>query len=420
MFKKDEVNNAIVTKLMNVRKHPNADRLQLATVLSTTVVVGLEAQNDDVVIYFDSNLALSPDYLKKNNLYSNSELNEDTTKKGYFGKNGRVKAQTFRGEISNGYVASIDSVAKVADISPDLLTLGIEFQDVNNVNICQKYVPKTRCSNSSNKTKKNKKKNRKRHVKCDTFVPHWDTKHFARELNNIPEGMIYIEEKIHGTSARSGNLLVTRNLKWYERFLKKIFKLDINDKYWYPVNGSRRVVLTFDKDTIQNEYQHSTNYRDIIFNKLKPNLNKGEQVYYEIAGYNESGGFIQKDFPYGCKQGEHIAILYRVTQNTEDGKVIDMNREYVYNRADELGLTRPILFEKFYYDGKDVEKLSVKVQSYTDGKSMLDNTIREGVVVWYQKTDGNWTCLKNKSFDFLKKESKLKDDDNYVDEEDQM
>ena len=40
MFTKEETNNAIVVKLNNVRKHPNADRLQLASVLGTTVVTG--------------------------------------------------------------------------------------------------------------------------------------------------------------------------------------------------------------------------------------------------------------------------------------------------------------------------------------------------------------------------------------------
>ena len=45
-------------------------------------------------------------------------------------------------------------------------------------------------------------------------------------------------------------------------------------------------------------------------------------------------------------------------------------------------------------------------------------TIKEGVVVWFETSNG-WRCLKNKSFDFLQQESKLMDDENYVDPEEE-
>ncbi|NLE03196.1 MAG: hypothetical protein GX638_00135, partial [Crenarchaeota archaeon] len=77
------------------------------------------------------------------------------------------------------------------------------------------------------------------------------------------------------------------------------------------------------------------------------------------------------------------------------------------------------LFEKYYYTG-DKEELIRKVESYTDGRSMIDTgTLREGVVVWFEDEAGHWTCLKNKSFDFLNFESKQKDDENFTDIEDE-
>ncbi|MFH1547257.1 MAG: hypothetical protein ABIC57_02110, partial [bacterium] len=116
---KNDTNNAIVTKLCNVRPHSNADRLQLATVLGAQVIVGLDAKDGDLVVYFDSNLRLSHEYLHFNNLYSNKELNFDSTQKGYFGKNGRVRAQKFRGEVSNGYVAELGSLNMVPGVVVD-------------------------------------------------------------------------------------------------------------------------------------------------------------------------------------------------------------------------------------------------------------------------------------------------------------
>jgi hypothetical protein len=112
-------------------------------------------------------------------------------------------------------------------------------------------------------------------------------------------------------------------------------------------------------------------------------------------------------------------MLYRVTFNNEDGKVFDMSREYVYRRAEELGLEKPYLFEKYYYTGNKEELIS-RVESYTDGRSMIDaGTLREGVVCWFEDEAGRWTCLKNKSFDFLNFESKQKDDENFTDIEDE-
>ena len=42
---------AIVTKLKDVRKHPNADRLQLATVFGNTICVDLSYSEDQLGIF---------------------------------------------------------------------------------------------------------------------------------------------------------------------------------------------------------------------------------------------------------------------------------------------------------------------------------------------------------------------------------
>lgn len=43
---------AIVSSLKNVREHPNADRLKLADIRGVQVVVGLNAQEGDLGIFF--------------------------------------------------------------------------------------------------------------------------------------------------------------------------------------------------------------------------------------------------------------------------------------------------------------------------------------------------------------------------------
>ena len=57
---------------------------------------------------------------------------------------------------------------------------------------------------------------------------------------------------------------------------------------------------------------------------------------------------------------------------------------------------------------------------YTDGKSVMGpDTIREGVAVWFQNNQGRWTCLKNKSPEFLATQSRFKDKPDFVDIEDE-
>ncbi len=406
---KCETNNAIVTKLKNVRKHINADMLQIATVCGDTVIVDLKAKEDDLVVYFDSNLCISLDYLKSKNLFSSSEMNEDNTKKGFFGKKGRVKPINLRGEKSYGFVTPIEEVVEYCGVSLDKMVEGLEFNSINGFDICEKYIVPVKSQATGNPKAKTFS------IKTNMFPQHWDTKHFKRCLTQIPtDRLLYIEEKEHGTSQRSSNSLYTKELKWYEKILIK-FGVNIKTTEWILMNGTRRVNLTKNK----TDGFYKGDIREIVFDKIKNHIHKGEQLYYELSGYDTNGSWIQKQFPYGCKQGEHLDTLYRVTMNNEEGKVFDMSREFVYKRAEEIGMHKPHLFKKYYYNGNTEELLEI-VNSYTDGKSTRDDeTLREGVVVWFEDNNGKWTCLKNKSFDFLNFESKAKDADDFVDIEDQ-
>ena len=376
-------NNAIIVQLKNVRDHPNADRLKLATVLGATVIVGLEAKEGGVVIYFDSNLRLSHDYLRYNNLYSSAELNVDSTQKGYFGKNGRVRAQKFRGEISNGYVAEINSLHKCVLSKNSFyvrLNEGDEFTHLDGIKICEKYLLPV----------KNKQGTSRQPI-SRMFHRHWDTKQLMRELNSIPAGATcYLEEKIHGTSGRTGRVLVDVKKPWWKFWQDK-------REAWKVVSGTRRV------DDINF---HLPEIRAEVERRVAPHLHKGEEIYYEIYGYDK-GKHIQVGFPYDCRGGEWKAMLYRVTLTTPDGFCIDMDREYVYNRATELGLEQPYLFETCY--GNEVQD---EANSYAGGVSALDaGTLREGVVVWFRGNDYKWTALKLKSQEFSLSQDKLMEKD---------
>ena len=54
-----------IVKVKELRKHPNADRLQIVTFFGNDVVIGLETKVGDLGIYFPSDGQLSEEYCLK-------------------------------------------------------------------------------------------------------------------------------------------------------------------------------------------------------------------------------------------------------------------------------------------------------------------------------------------------------------------
>ena len=129
---------AIVTSLKNVRPHTNADRVQLATCHGNQVVISLTSTEGELGVYFPSDGQLSPEFCKANNLYRDSELNSDNEKTGMFDTNRRVRAQKFRGEISDGFWVPISNFSFIK--GSVLVDEGFEFDELNGTLICSKYI----------------------------------------------------------------------------------------------------------------------------------------------------------------------------------------------------------------------------------------------------------------------------------------
>jgi hypothetical protein len=250
-----------------------------------------------------------------------------------------------------------------------------------------------------------------------------------RNQHVIPAGTIcYLEEKIHGTSHRTGLVKypVYNELPWWKRILHSILGTK-NVSEWIYLNGTRRVIHMPKKQT--NSY-HNNTMREEVLENVKGLLLKGEEIYLELFGHERTGAQIQKDFPYDTNSSVvnncYRTLLYRVTLNNEDGHVVDYSREAVYNKAVELGFEKPHLFEKYYYDGtaESMAILESKIIDYAQGQSNLgtdereaSNTLKEGVVIWFINSSGKWQALKYKSDAFRLKESSGKDK-GIVDQED--
>ena len=430
---------AIVTKLKNVRPHPNADKVQLATCHGNQVVVGLDSKEDHWGVYFPCDGQLSHEFCHANNLYRDKTKNKFPDEKaGMFDDNRRVRAQRFRGEISDGFWVPLHNFGFIYVSGLDVE--GFEFDEWGGVPICNKYVnPNTIKAAQQNQGKKT------RIAKTSImFKEHIDTEHFGKNVHQIKDGdLIIITEKLHGTSHRVGNVLVDRDLNLFERILKR-FGVNINEYTWAYLNGTRRVVL---EEAKSNATQfHDPTIRDKAFKLFKDNLRKGETVYLEIVGYESESTPIMpsvdttkmgdKEFTksysnmgdkkhmvysYGCEPGKQDFYVYRMTMTNADGQSIDYSWDDVVKRCNEIGVKHVPEITRFRRielvaknqdlsdDRSFDENIIDLVDIYSKGSSAIDNThIREGVCV---RLESGLVprIYKHKSFEFKVLEGIVKD-----------
>jgi hypothetical protein len=423
---------AVVTRLTNVRPHSNADRVKLATCHGNQVVIGLDHVEGALGVYFPCDGQLSHEFCKANNLYRDNSLNAKPEEKpGMFDTNRRVRAQRFRGEISDGFWVPLDNFGFIQVTGLDVE--GYEFDEWKGVPICSKYINpatvKIARENQGKKTRKAKS--------SIMFKEHFDTAHFGRNLHEFDKGQfIIITEKLHGTSGRIGHVQVDKDPTLIEK-IAKFFGAKIQETEWKYLNGTRRVVI---EESSGTQY-HDPTIRDKAFKMFNGNLRKGETVFFEIVGYESTGASImpsvdttkmgdknftkiygeKMSFSYGCDLTQSEVYVYRMTLTNEDGQSIDYTWDDVVKRCNEIGVkyvphVRTLTFEQLVYESptgsndRDIrDHFSKIVESLGSGASVLDaRHIKEGVCVRIEGGINNRT-YKFKSFEFKVLEGIIKD-----------
>ncbi len=402
---------AYVTKIKDVRKHSNADRLQVGTCFDSNVIVGLNTQDGELGIYFPIDGKLGIEFATKNVLLRRKDENGNNVG-GYLDPEKRnIKAIKLRGEKSDGLFMPLESLKSFTDIAK--LKEGDKIDILNGVLICEKYIPK---SNKVQGTPKNKKINKKE-KSYPFFVEHADTEQLDYNLNQFKPGdTCYITLKMHGTSQRTAHTIVQS-----PTFIGKI--LDKFRKRWSFISGTRRVVLkTYDKG-----YYESDAFRKQYHDFFKTRLEKGEEIFYEVVGYTETGATIMgecdnkatKDdefikqygektiFNYGCPVGASQIYVYRMTMTNEDGVIVEYPWELVKRRCEEMGVNHVPEFEKFLFTTE--EDLKERTEKYLDMVDPIGKThVSEGVVV---RLDNRKTfkAFKKKGWYFKVLEGIIKD-----------
>jgi hypothetical protein len=194
--------NAIITKLGNIRKHSNADRLNISVCWGNQVIIGLNSKDGDWGIYFPTDGQLSEEFSKKNDLIRRKD---ETGKNvgGMFDENRRIRTQKFRGEVSDGFWCPISLLSpffgdiKINEdhvvVGGNKLPEGYEFTSINGILICQKYVTPNTKTHSGQPSKKSKFTGSK------MFKEQFETEQLGINLYKIPvDSLVIISEKQHG------------------------------------------------------------------------------------------------------------------------------------------------------------------------------------------------------------------------------
>lgn len=131
--------SAFVTRIKNLRKHSNADRLLCGECFGNTVIVGLDTQPDELGVYFPVDGKLGIEFAQKNDLLRRKDENGNPAG-GYLDPEKRnIKALKLRGEKSDGLFMPLSSLAEFTDITQ--LKEGDTITQLDGVMICEKYVP---------------------------------------------------------------------------------------------------------------------------------------------------------------------------------------------------------------------------------------------------------------------------------------
>lgn len=398
-----------ICTITNLRKHYNADRLQITELFGCNVIVDLNVQVGDRGVFFPSGLRLSDEFCKANDLVRRKD--EEGRDAGGFLEPGKqnIKALKLRGEVSDGLWLPLKSLENFTDISS--LKDGDEIEVLNGVEICCKYVPRNTKIAGNPNSKRSKKHRNKKLKFFYNFPEHIDTPQLMYCLNNFKPGdLITITEKLEGTSGRSALVPVYKN-----SLLRKLFGLKPKKTY-KAFCGSRRVCINEEQE-LNPGFYGSNEFRMDIHNRIATKLTPNMEVFYEIVGWTGEGGVpimgevdtkCLKDkafshiygdkmiFSYGCKPGTYDFYIYRITQMDDDGNImVEYSTDQIAAWCELNGFKMvPVLRRVVIADPAEVEELAHR---YCDGESTLAHHWREGCVMRRENNAFKFDVYKHKN-----------------------
>ena len=336
----------------------NSDRLMQTRINGESIVVNkADVKEGDVMLYVSNECQISGWFLGANNMYRHHTLNanmaeveerikadpdflktdEAKAMVGYFEDNGRVRMIKLRGCPSFGVLFKPESLERavppIAGCIDFEAAVGTDFDCIECdtaitwggdkvLPFVRAYVPKR------TEPRQHGQKGVSRWDRLNRMVPgqfklHYDTAPLKKHLMDFkPQTEITVSVKMHGTSFICGNLLTNIPLRFFKirRWLNEHLHTNIKEarQEYGMIVSSRKVIKNEWSNATHPEGYYGqdiwTEYGNIIY----PYLDKGITIYGEICGYlTDNAKMIQKDYDYGCKQGENVLMIYRATQHID-------------------------------------------------------------------------------------------------------
>lgn len=404
----------LVTKLKNVRKDPNSDRLYLADCYGEGVIVGEESREGDLVLYLPTDGQIERWFGDQYNLFRKNR--DGTAQGGYLENNGHVRAIKLRGNESSGIVINVSKIYSF--FGDQHWAEGDQVNTINGKEFCRKYIPKRK--NSGGNTPKTSYKGRKAEgVVYPEFSMHSDTEQLAYNLDKFREGdQLNMTLKMHGTSQRSMNTYA----QLPRGFFRRLFRMKPKVEQRYVV-GTRRCVVTENSQG----YYGNDQFRMQHHEALKPYLEPGMEVFYEVVGYYGPGegdtimpigenkklndkAFVKQFgsrtiFNYGCKPGESKMYIYRIT--SENGAK-EWTPQEITDWCAKHGFNRVPIVEDFEFT--TIEDLQNRINTYFE--DLVDPVgkthVKEGVVIRILNRPV-WRAYKSKTYEFKVLEGIIKE-----------
>lgn len=338
-----------LTTIKEILTHPNADRLSIARVYDFNVIVGKDQYKvGDSVIYVPIDSILSANV--ENKLFSDSKIKLNKS---------RIKQIKIRQVYSQGLLINpVDFNIKGKLENDYAETLGIT-----------KYEPPAAVFQGSNTSNKKIKEKENPH-----FSKYGGLDNFKWFPDLFADGeMVSVTEKIHGSNIRFGYVPYVANNLF--RKILKFFKLTPEYEWVY---GSNNVQL-------QQRNGRKGYYGEDIYGKLLEKYDAKNKVQYGEIWYGELyGDGIQKNYTYGCTNGEHKLVVFDL-KYTADNRFADS--QSILASEDSNGVKFPGIakFRGFetppeLYRGPYNKEL---IKELTKGDSVLEPSqkVREGVVI---------------------------------------
>lgn len=249
-----------VAKIIAIEKHPNADRLRIATVKGWNCIIGLDDfQVGDLIVFIPPDSVLPDSLCDKYNL--------EFVKKG-----GRVKTVKLRGYISQGLCLPLPEGKKYKEGHSMAKEMGIT-----------KYEPPTR-SNQHGFNAGQMPTKKKLNPLFDKYTNIENIKNYNAIFKEGDK--VVITEKIHGTNFRAGHLTICPRTIW--GWIKKhIFKKDYEFVY-----GSHNV----------QKKPFSSNkgwYGEDVYGQMAKKYNLAEIIPKDYIVYGEIYGPKIQELTYG-------------------------------------------------------------------------------------------------------------------------